>query len=337
MGAIDLVIQVESPPSVASGMQRIGRAGHRIDEPSTGVIIPKYRGDLLASAAITEGMMAGAVEPLRYPRNPLDIVAQQIVAMTAMDDWSVDDLERVIHQAAPFAELPRSAFEGVLDMLSGRYPVGRVRGASTAHRVGPHRGHRALARGLEGRRDLERRHDPGPRALRRVPRGRRKGQGPRRRARRGDGLRDAGGRCLPSRRVELARRGDHARPRHRLARAGRAGKMPFWHGENVGRPLEFGRAIGALARRHALALAGGCDDAARDEARLDEGAARNLLQYLRDQEAATGSVPDDHTIVVERYLDDMGDWRVCILSHFGARVHAPWAMAIGATVRERTR
>src|SRR5207247_2506769 len=122
MGAIDLVIQVESPPSVASGMQRIGRAGHRIDEPSTGVIIPKFRGDLLASAAITEGMFAGAVEPLRYPRNPLDIVAQQVVAMTAMDDWGVDDLERVIRQAAPFAELPRSAFEGVLDMLSGRYP-----------------------------------------------------------------------------------------------------------------------------------------------------------------------------------------------------------------------
>src|SRR5438270_890389 len=122
MGAIDLVIQVESPPSVASGMQRIGRAGHRIDEPSTGVIIPKYRGDLLASAAITEGMFAGAVEPLRYPRNPLDIIAQQVVAMTAMDDWGVDDLERVVRHAAPFAELPRSVFEGVLDMLSGRYP-----------------------------------------------------------------------------------------------------------------------------------------------------------------------------------------------------------------------
>src|SRR2546425_13022228 len=122
MGAIDLVIQVESPPSVASGMQRIGRAGHRIDEPSTGVIVPKYRGDLLACAAIAEGMQAGAVEPLRYPRNPLDIVAQQVVAMAAMDEWRVDDLERVIRRAAPFAELPRIAFEGVLDMLSGRYP-----------------------------------------------------------------------------------------------------------------------------------------------------------------------------------------------------------------------
>src|SRR2546430_234205 len=133
MGAIDLVIQVESPPSVASGMQRIGRAGHRIDEPSTGVIIPKYRGDLLASAAITEGMLAGAVEPLRYPRNPLDIVAQQVVAMTAMDDWATDDLERVIRRAAPFAELPRSAFEGVLDMLSGRYPSDAF--AELRHRV----------------------------------------------------------------------------------------------------------------------------------------------------------------------------------------------------------
>src|SRR5437667_2618463 len=122
MGAIDLVIQVEAPPSVASGMQRIGRAGHQIDTPSKGVIMPKFRGDLLACAALTERMHAGAVEPMRYPRNPLDIVAQQIVAMTAMDDWAVDDLERVIRRAAPFAELPRGAFEGVLEMLSGRYP-----------------------------------------------------------------------------------------------------------------------------------------------------------------------------------------------------------------------
>ena len=336
MGAIDLVIQVESPPSVASGMQRIGRAGHRIDEPSTGVIIPKYRGDLLASAAITEGMMAGAVEPMRYPRNPLDIVAQQVVAMTAMDDWSVDDLERVVHQAAPFAELPRSAFEGVLDMLSGRYPsdefaelrprivwdrtAGVVRSREGAKVVAISNGGTIPDRGLYGV----------------FLAGAEKGKG-----RVGE---------LDEEMVFETKEGDVfllgasswrveeiTQDRVIVSPApGVPGRMPFWHGENVGRPLEFGRAIGALARRMRTLSP---EDATKElvvKHALAEGAARNLLQYLRDQEAATGSVPDDHTIVVERYLDDMGDWRVCILSHFGARVHAPWAMAIGAMVREQT-
>jgi ATP-dependent Lhr-like helicase len=336
MGAIDLVIQVESPPSVASGMQRIGRAGHRIDEPSTGVIIPKYRGDLLASAAITEGMFAGAVEPLRFPRNPLDIVAQQIVAMTAMDDWGVDDLERVIRQAAPFAELPRSAFEGVLDMLSGRYPSDefaelrpRVVWDRTAGVVRSREGSKVVAisnggtipdRGLYGV----------------FLAGAEKGKG-----RVGE---------LDEEMVFETKEGDVfllgasswrveeiTQDRVLVSPApGVPGRMPFWHGENVGRPLEFGRAIGALARRMRSLSP---DDAKKElvsKHALAEGAARNLLQYLGDQEAATGTVPDDHTIVIERYLDDMGDWRVCILSHFGARVHAPWAMAIGAMVRERS-
>ena len=335
MGAIDLVIQVESPPSVASGMQRIGRAGHRIDEPSTGVIIPKYRGDLLASAAITEGMLAGAVEPLRYPRNPLDIVAQQVVAMTAMDDWGVEDLERVIRRAAPFAELPRSAFEGVLDMLSGRYPsdefaelrprivwdrtAGIVRSREGAKVVAISNGGTIPDRGLYGV----------------FLAGAEKGKG-----RVGE---------LDEEMVFETKEGDVfllgasswrveeiTQDRVLVSPApGVPGRMPFWHGENVGRPLEFGRAIGALARRMRSLSP---DDATNElvtKHALAEGAARNLLQYLRDQEAATGTVPDDHTIVIERYLDDMGDWRVCVLSHFGARVHAPWAMAIGAMVRER--
>jgi ATP-dependent Lhr-like helicase len=335
MGAIDLVIQVESPPSVASGMQRIGRAGHRIDEPSTGVIIPKYRGDLLASAAITEGMMAGAVEPLRYPRNPLDIVAQQVVAMTAMDDWSVDDLERVIRQAAPFAELPRSAFESVLDMLSGHYPsdefaelrprivwdrtAGVVRSREGAKVVAISNGGTIPDRGLYGV----------------FLAGAEKGKG-----RVGE---------LDEEMVFETKEGDVfllgasswrveeiTQDRVLVSPApGVPGRMPFWHGENVGRPLEFGRAIGALARRMRSLSPEDASAELVSKHALAEGAARNLLQYLRDQEAATGSVPDDRTIVIERYLDDMGDWRVCILSHFGARVHAPWAMAIGAMVRER--
>ncbi len=335
MGAIDLVIQVESPPSVASGMQRIGRAGHRIDEPSTGVIIPKYRGDLLASAAITEGMMAGAVEPLRYPRNPLDIVAQQVVAMTAMDDWAVDDLERVIHQAAPFAELPRGAFEGVLDMLSGRYPsdefaelrprivwdrtAGVVRSREGSKLVAISNGGTIPDRGLYGV----------------FLAGAEKGKG-----RVGE---------LDEEMVFETKEGDVfllgasswrveeiTQDRVLVSPApGVPGRMPFWHGESVGRPLEFGRAIGALTRRlRSLSPEDAKNELVTKHA-LAEGAARNLVQYLRDQEAATGTVPDDHTIVIERYLDDMGDWRVCILSPFGARVHAPWAMAIGAMVRER--
>jgi ATP-dependent Lhr-like helicase len=336
MGAIDLVIQVESPPSVASGMQRIGRAGHRIDEPSTGVIVPKYRGDLLACAAITAGMQAGAVEPLRYPRNPLDIVAQQIVAMSAMDEWRVDDLERVVRRAAPFAELPRSAFESVLDMLSGRYPsdefaelrprivwdrtAGLVRSREGAKVVAISNGGTIPDRGLYGV----------------FLAGAEKGKG-----RVGE---------LDEEMVFETREGDvfllgasswrveEITPDRVLVSPapGVPGRMPFWHGENPGRPLEFGRAIGALTRRMRSLPP---DDAAAElvtKHALAEGAARNLLQYIRDQEAATGAVPDDHTIVVERYLDDMGDWRVCLLSHFGARVHAPWAMAIGAIVRERS-
>src|SRR2546428_280566 len=249
MGAIDLVIQVESPPSVASGMQRIGRAGHRIDEPSTGVIIPKYRGDLLASAAITEGMFAGAVEPMRYPRNPLDIVAQQIVAMTAMDDWAVDDLERVIRRAAPFAELPRSAFEGVLDMLSGRYPsdefaelrprvvwdrtAGVVRSREGAKVVAISNGGTIPDRGLYGV----------------FLAGAEKGKG-----RVGE---------LDEEMVFETKEGDVfllgasswrveeiTQDRVLVSPApGVPGRMPFWHGEDPGRPLEVGRAIGALPRR----------------------------------------------------------------------------------------
>ena len=336
MGAIDLVVQVESPPSVASGMQRIGRAGHRIDEPSTGVIIPKYRGDLLASAAITEGMQNGAVEPLRYPRNPLDIVAQQVVAMTAMEEWRVDDLERVIRRAAPFVELPQGAFEGVLDMLSGRYPSdefaelrprivwdrtgGLVRTREGAKVVAISSGGTIPDRGLYGV----------------FLAGAEKGKG-----RVGE---------LDEEMVFEMKEGDVfllgasswrveeiALDRVLVSPApGVPGRMPFWHGENVGRPLEFGRAIGALARRMGSLPAAEATEELVTKHALAEGAARNLLQYLGEQEAATGAVPDDRTIVIERYLDDMGDWRVCILSHFGARVHAPWAMAIGAMVRERS-
>ena len=336
MGAIDLVVQVESPPSVASGMQRIGRAGHRVDEPSTGIILPKYRGDLLASAALTERMHAGAVEASRYIRNPLDVLAQQIVAIVGREPIGVDDLERLIKGAAPFAELPRPQLDNVLDMLSGRYPsdefaelrprivwdriAGTIRAREGAARVALTSGGTIPDRGLYGVFLIG--AEPG-------------------KGRVGE---------LDEEMVFETRVGEtfllgastwrveeitHDRVLVSPA-PGVPGKMPFWKGETATRPLEFGRAIGALTRE----LRASDPDLAvvrlRERHDLDDRAARNLLEYLRDQVAAAGTVPDDRTILVERYLDEVGDWRVCVLTPFGGKVHAPWAMAIGAMVRERS-
>jgi ATP-dependent Lhr-like helicase len=335
MGAIDLVVHVEAPPSVGSGLQRIGRAGHAVDAPSKGVILPKHRGDLLACAALVRGMREGAVEPLRYPRTPLDVLAQQIVAMVAVEEWSVDRLEAVVRRAAPFADLARSTLEGVLDMLAGRYPSDefaelrprltwdRLRGTLRARP-----GARAMAianagtipdRGLYGVFLLD-----GERARTRV----------------GE---------LDEEMVQESRVGEtfllgastwrieEITPDRVLVSpaSGVPGKMPFWRGDAPGRSPEFGRAIGALART----LRGEPVEAAErrlvEEHALSPPAARTLLRYLEDQERAAGAVPDDRTLVVERYRDELGDWRVCLLSPFGGRVHAPWAMAIAARARAR--
>jgi ATP-dependent helicase Lhr and Lhr-like helicase len=336
MGAIDLVIQVEAPPSVASGMQRIGRAGHRIDTPSKGVIMPKFRGDLLACAALTERMHAGAVEQSRYPRNPLDVLAQQIVAMVAVEPWTVDDLERVVRRAAPFADLARPILEGVLDMLSGRFPSDEF--AELRPRVVWDR----VANGLRSREGAARIAltsggtipDRGLYGVFLV--GAEPGKG-----RVGE---------LDEEMVFETRQGEtfmlgasswrveeitHDRVLVSPA-PGVPGKMPFWKGESAARPLEFGRAIGALTRSLRASDQAEATRKLIEKHDLDERAARNLLQYLADQYAAAGAVPDDRTIIVERYLDEVGDWRVCVLTPFGGKVHAPWAMAIGAMVRERT-
>ncbi|HEY6960129.1 MAG TPA: DEAD/DEAH box helicase, partial [Candidatus Limnocylindria bacterium] len=336
MGAIDLVVQVESPPSVASGMQRIGRAGHRVDEPSTGVIMPKYRGDLLACATLTERMHAGAVEASRYIRNPLDVLAQHIVAMVGRDPMTVDELERTIRAAAPFAELPRAQLENVLDMLSGRYPsdefvelrprivwdriAGTVRAREGAARIALTSGGTIPDRGLYGVYLVG--ADPG-------------------KGRVGE---------LDEEMVFETRVGEtfllgastwrveeitHDRVLVSPA-PGVPGKMPFWKGEAAARPLEFGRAIGALTRQLRATDPERAVEVLERAHDLDENAAKNLLAYLRDQHAAAGTVPDDRTILVERYLDEVGDWRVCVLTPFGGKVHAPWAMAIGAMVRERS-
>ncbi|HET7700578.1 MAG TPA: crosslink repair DNA glycosylase YcaQ family protein, partial [Candidatus Limnocylindria bacterium] len=336
MGAIDLVIQIETPPSVASGMQRIGRAGHQVDAPSTGVILPKYRGDLLASAALTERMHACAVEASRYIRNPLDVLAQHVVAIAGRDLITVDELERVVHGAAPFAELPRAQLENVLDMLSGRYPsdefvelrprivwdrvASTIRAREGAARIALTSGGTIPDRGLYGVFLVG--ADPG-------------------KGRVGE---------LDEEMVFETRVGEtfllgastwrveeitHDRVLVSPA-PGVPGKMPFWKGEAANRPLEFGRAIGALTRSLRAMDPEGATARLRDQHDLDERAARNLLDYLRDQHAAAGAVPDDRTILVERYLDEVGDWRVCVLTPFGGKVHAPWAMAIGAMVRDHS-
>jgi ATP-dependent Lhr-like helicase len=334
MGAVDLVVQVESPPSVAAGLQRVGRAGHQVGAVSRGVIFPKFRGDLVECAVVAERMRAGAIESMRYPRNPLDVLAQQIVAMVALDTVTVDDVEALVRRAAPFAGLPRSALEAVLDMLAGRYPSDafaelrprlvwdRVTGELTARR-----GAQRLAvtsggtipdRGLFG---VFLAGADGP--------GRRVGE-------------------LDEEMVYESRVGDvfllgssswrieditHDRVLVTPA-PGEVGRMPFWKGDSPGRPVELGRALGAFLRE----VAGAVPDDAAARARaagLDAWGTDNLLAYLAEQRAATNHLPDDRTILVERFRDELGDWRLVVHSPFGAPVNAPWALAIAARLRER--
>jgi ATP-dependent helicase Lhr and Lhr-like helicase len=336
MGAIDMVVQIEAPPSVASGLQRIGRGGHQANAISKGVIFPKFRGDLVACAAVAKAMHDGAVEATRYPRNPLDIVAQQVVAMTAMDDWDVEALFAAIRGAAPFAELSRGVFDGVLDMLSGRYPSDefaelrprvtwdRVAGTITARegskRVAIANGGTIPDRGLFGVFLI----------------GAGKGA-----ARVGE---------LDEEMVFESRVGEtfvlgasswrieeitHDRVLVSPA-PGQPGKMPFWKGDRAGRPLELGLAIGRLMHDLLRLPPAAAVDRLTREHDLDARAAENLLEYLRDQLAAAGAVPDAKTIVIERVRDELGDWRVCVLSPRGGRIHAPWAMAVAAKIREET-
>ncbi len=336
MGAIDLVIQIEAPPSVASGMQRIGRSGHTIGEASRGIIVPKFRGDLVACAAVTRAMHDAQIESTRYPRNPLDVLAQQIVAMVSLDQWTVDGLFDAVRRAAPFAELARGTFEGVLDMLSGRYPSDDfadlrprltwdrleniVTAREGARRIAVTNGGTIPDRGLYGV-FLAGQHGPGARV--------------------GE---------LDEEMVFESRVGEtfllgasswrieqigHDRVLVSPA-PGEPGKMPFWKADTMGRPLELGRTIGELVRTLvAMPPAAAIDRLVRHHD-LDAQAAENLLRYLADQMTAAGVVPDDRTVLIERCRDEMGDWRVCVLSPFGSRIHAPWAMAVVERVRAET-
>jgi ATP-dependent helicase Lhr and Lhr-like helicase len=331
MGAVDLVIQVESPKSVARGLQRIGRAGHRLDEPSKGRIFPKFRADLLESAVVVQRMREGLIEETQIPRNPLDVLAQQIVAICAEEEIGVDELYELVKRAYPFRELSRQQLENVLDMLAGRYPseeFSELRPRITWDRV------RGVVRGREGARRLAVTNagtipDRGLFGVHLVNGGGRVGE-------------------LDEEMVYEARAGqtfllgastwrieEITRDRVLVSPApGIPGAVPFWKGEGVGRPYELGEAIGKAARE----LVGLDDERARtrlrEEHALDERAAENLLVYLREQEAATGALPSDRTIVVERFRDEIGDWRLCVLTPFGGRVHAPWALALAARLRE---
>ena len=333
MGAIDLVIQIEAPPSIASGMQRIGRASHQVGAVSEGIIFPKFRGDLVACAAVTKAMHDGRIEPTRYPRNPLDVLAQQIVAMISMDDWNADELFGAVRQAAPFAELSRVTFDGVLDMLSGLYPsdeFAELRPRATWDRTS----NQLTARGGAKRVAITSGGTIPDRGLYGVFLiGAEKGS-----ARVGE---------LDEEMVFESRAGEtftlgastwrieeitHDRVIVSPA-PGEIGKMPFWKGDQAERTVPFGEEIGALVRELRDVKRGEAIKTLVKRHDLDRRAAENLLQYLDDQSDATGAVPDDRNIVIERVVDELGDWRVCVLTPFGGRIHAPWAMAVTAKVR----
>jgi len=325
MGAVDLVIQVESPKSVSRGLQRVGRAGHSLGEVSRGRIFPKFRADLLECAVVAKRMREGAIEETVIPQNPLDVLAQHLVAMAALDEWEVDEVERLVTAAEPFHDLSREQLENVLDMLDGRYPSDRFaelrprivwdRTAGTMH---GRKGARSLVvtnagtipdRGLYGVH---------------LPDGRRVGE-------------------LDEEMVYEARAGqtfllgastwrieEITRDRVIVTPApGVPGAVPFWKGDGIGRPAELGRAIGAFARE---AVSREPKELAK-EYDLDRRAAENLVAYLREQQNATRVVPSDETIVVERFRDEIGDWRLCVLSPYGGRVHAAWGLALSAKIR----
>ena len=328
MGAVDLVVQVGSPRSVASGLQRIGRAGHQVGEPSRGKIFPKHRAELLEAAVIVDRMKRGLIEHTAFPRNPLDVLAQQIVAMCAMDDWDFDHLLEVVRRSANFSDLSSEAFANIVDLLSGVYPSEEFSG------LRPRIVYDRATSTLRGRKGAQRlavtnagtipdRGDFGVF----LPDGTRVGE-------------------LEEEMVHESRVGevfllgasgwrieDITFERVVVTPApGAPAKMPFWKGDGPGRGSELGRAVGEFTRE----IRAEADPISRLRARhdLDERAARNIVDYLQEQADATGAVPDDRTVVVERFRDEIGDWRVCVLTPFGARLHAPWGVAIRARLSE---
>ncbi len=333
MGAVDLVIQVEAPPSAASGLQRVGRAGHQVGEISRAALFPKHRGDVLHTAIVTERMLAGKIEAIQVPRNPLDILAQQTVAASALGAIGVEEWFETVRRSAPFQSLPRSAYEATLDLLAGRFPsdefaelrprlvwdrdAGTLTGRPGAQRIAVTSGGTIPDRGLFGV------------FVAGESTGARVGE-------------------LDEEMVYESRVGDvftlgttswriaeitHDRV-NVIPAYGQPGKVPFWHGDGIGRPFELGEALGRFSREVAAATP---EKAAQRliDAGLDDQARLNLMAHLTEQREATGTLPTDRTLTVERGHDEVGDWRVILHSPYGMKVHAPWALAINARIRER--
>ncbi|MDZ4351370.1 MAG: DEAD/DEAH box helicase [Arthrobacter sp.] len=361
MGAVDLVVQVESPPSVASGLQRVGRAGHQVGEISQGVLFPKHRADLVHTTITVERMLAGKIERLFVPANPLDILAQQTVAATALGSIDVEDWFATVRRSAPFSSLPRSAFEATLDLLAGRYPsdefaelrpriiwdrnAGTIEGRPGAQRLAVTSGGTIPDRGLFGvyiiGTETEGTGSSGSA-------GSASGDG---RAASPAAAAAQGGRRvgeLDEEMVYESRVGDvfalgatswkieditHDRVLVSPA-FGQPGKLPFWKGDSLGRPVDLGRALGAFVRELSASDVGPATERCKASG-LDDFAANNLIQYLAEQKLATEVVPSDTTLVVERFHDELGDWRVVLHSPFGMPVHAPWALAVGQRLHQR--
>jgi ATP-dependent Lhr-like helicase len=333
MGAVDLVIQVETPPSVASGLQRVGRAGHQVGEISKGVLFPKHRADLLGTTVVSERMRTGLIEAIAVPQNPLDILAQQTVAAVALDTIEVEEWFETVRRSAPFATLPRSAYEATLDLLAGRYPsdefaelrprivwdrvAGTIAGRPGAQRLAVTSGGTIPDRGMFGVFIVGTE----------------------------DGARRVGE--LDEEMVYESRVGDVVAlgatswrieeitsDRVLVTPAfGQPGRVPFWKGDGLGRPAELGKAIGAFTKDLA-AKPKGIEQRLRDSG-LDEWAVQNLIRFVEEQKQATGAVPTDTTLLVERFRDELGDWRLVLHSPYGTPVHTPWALAISARIRER--
>ena len=353
MGAVDLVVQVESPPSVASGLQRVGRAGHQVGEVSQGVLFPKHRADLVHTAITVERMLGGRIERLSVPANPLDILAQQTVAATALGSIDVEEWFSTVRRSAPFASLPRSAFETTLDLLAGRYPsdefaelrpriiwdrnAGTIEGRPGAQRLAVTSGGTIPDRGLFGVYIIGTEVEGSASADGKAP---------------GTGASAAkGGRRvgeLDEEMVYESRVGDvfalgatswkieditHDRVLVSPA-FGQPGKLPFWKGDSLGRPVDLGRALGVFIRELSASDVGPATERCKASG-LDDFAANNLIQYLAEQKQATEVVPSDTTLVVERFHDELGDWRVILHSPFGMPVHAPWALAVGQRLHQR--
>ncbi|HJQ78059.1 MAG TPA: DEAD/DEAH box helicase [Acidimicrobiia bacterium] len=332
MGAVDLVLQIESPHSVASGLQRVGRSGHEVGGTSRAKIFPKYRGDLLVATVVASRMGLRKVETTKIPANPIDVLSQQLVAQAVSGDTTADHLYEIARRATPYAGLSRAVFDETLDMLAGRYPSDlfaelrpRLNWDRSTGEVSARPGARQLAV-----------TNPGTipdRGLYRVtlPDGSRVGE-------------------LDEEMVYESREGDvfllgssawrisqitHDKVEVVPAPGESTSKVPFWHGDMLGRPLETGRAVGRFVREYSALDGEDAVNRLRSDFGLNEYAARNLVAYLEEEREAVGALPTDQTVIVERFQDEIGDWRVVLLSPLGARIHAPWAMALRHRFRSR--